>query len=82
VFRQTRCVPFKPKPRQRGVEKAIQAAVSAHEALQQLEDQSRQLASTRAQAINDALAKGATLRELGERLGLSGERVRQLSKGE
>ncbi len=66
---------------QPGAEEALQRVVAHHEAMRTAEDQRKEEAAKRAAAIEDALTLGLTLAGIGERLGVSVQRVAQMKKG-
>lgn len=78
----TAVVPFKPKPRAGDVDRRIAEAIASVKAVEDHDRHRKDLVSARAEAITRALEAGATLQELGERLGITAGRVRQLSRGE
>ena len=74
-------MPFKPKPRDPDVDQAIQAVLDADGAVRAHAAERLAKVEARAAAIQTALGKGATFDELAEQLGVTRERVRQMSKG-
>jgi hypothetical protein len=71
--------PFRPKARHAGVDQAVSRAVAYHSELQKLERKRDRLLVLRGTAIARALDRGATLRELGDRLGITAEAVRKMA---
>jgi hypothetical protein len=74
-------VPFAPKPRQTGVDAAINRAVRVHRQLLRLDERRQAVLADQAAAVDAALRLGATLRELADRLQISHEAVRKINGG-
>lgn len=74
-------VPFSKKQAKPGLAAKVQAAVAADAAVRDYDLQRKTRVAARAEAINDALEAGATLRTLAVELGVSTERVRQMRHG-
>lgn len=67
------------KQRKPGVDEAVAEVIIANAEMRATEDERAAAARRRADAINRSLDLGATLKEIGEKLGgLSVERVRQM----
>src|SRR5581483_4517916 len=75
---QTGTVPFQPKQRADDVDQAIQAFLLTCGAVREAEAARKQRVRERAQALERALSRGATLAEIAKRLDVSAERVRQM----
>jgi FixJ family two-component response regulator len=73
--------PFQPKTRQAGVDQAVSRVVSRQRDLRELDRKYQHLVALRAKAVAGALARGATLRELADKLGVTPEAVRKMAMG-
>jgi len=71
-------VPFEPRPVNAKAWKALERVVDANDAMREAEAKRSRQARKRAKAIEEARAYGLSLDAIGERLGVSRERVRQM----
>jgi hypothetical protein len=71
-------MPFEPRPVNTKAWKALDRVVAANEAMREAEAKRSRQARKRAKAIEEARSYGLSLDAIGERLGVSRERVRQM----
>jgi len=71
-------VPFEPRQVNAKAWKALDRVVAANDAMREAEAKRARQARKRAKAIEDARSYGLSLDAIGERLGVSRERVRQM----
>jgi hypothetical protein len=76
---QNDLMPPPRKPRTERVEAAINAALAAHQAVQDYDRGRHQLLEAQAAAIRGALEEGATFAELGRRFRLHPSRIHQMA---
>ena len=76
---QTTAVPFEARPVDPKAWEALDRVVAANEAMRAAEATRSREAEERAQAIRDARSYGLSLDVIAQRLGVSRERVRQMS---
>ena len=75
-------VPFQPREPQPGLAEAMARVVEIDAELKAWEVHRRELIDRRAEAIRRALALGGTLAKVGETLGVSPVRARQMREGQ
>jgi hypothetical protein len=75
-------VPFQPREPKPGLPEALARVAELDAELRRWEAHRRELIDRRAEAIRRALALGATLAKVGELLGVSGVRARQMRDGQ
>lgn len=75
----TGVMPFTHRPVGAKGWKALERAVAANEAMREAEARRARQAKKRAKAIEEARRYGLSLDAIGERLGVSRERVRQMA---
>ena len=75
-------VPFQPREPLPGLDEALGRVVEIDAELKAWEAHRRDLIDQRAEAIRHALKRGATLAKIGEMLGVSAVRARQMRDGQ
>ena len=76
---QTRQMPFEARPIDSRAYEALERVIAANEAMRSAEAARKAEAEKRARAITEARNYGLSLEAIGERLGVSRERVRQMA---
>lgn len=81
---QLRCppVPFQPKEPKPGYDEAMERVRAVHGEIRALDVRRRELIEERTEAIRHALSLGATLAKIGEALGVTAVRARQMRDGQ